>query len=214
MSMYFNVSDIEIRGFYAGDAMREVADGLKRDTLKTIEIVNSDMVINNGDNEEWAKTIFEMDAVVPGDLGLLNMSGVTDKKFEKEVSSSVFIKMFLKYMNNHMKKIFIIAMGEYDLLNAKERLKGYGEDNSIDGMSFDGLTGRSEEEIINVINAVEPDCILSVLPSPKQEQFIKSNKPYINAGIWLGCGEVFLNSQGGNVKRSLLRIFKKDKNKL
>ena len=81
-------------------------------------------------------------------------------------------------------------------------------------MSVSELTGRSEEEIINEINSLEPDCILSVLPSPKQEEFIKDNKSYINARVWMGCGEVFGVVSSKSRKRNLLNFFKKDKNNM
>ena len=214
MSIYFNVSGIDIKVFSSGVAMREVVDGLNGDTLKTIEILDSDMLDSNHDNEEWMDIIGRMDAVIPGNLKLLNMASVTDKRIIKEVTTSAFIKVFLKYMNKHNKKIFIIAPDQELLQNAKEKASGFCDESQIGGMSVSELTGRSEEEIINEINSLEPDCILSVLPSPKQEEFIKDNKSYINARVWMGCGEVFGIVSGKSRKRKLLNFFKKDKNNM
>ena len=214
MNIYCNVSDIDIKVFCANEAMREVVEGLKGDTLKKIEILDSYMFNGNHEDEEWLSTIESMDVIVPGDLKFLNMASVTDKRMIKEVTISAFIKMFLKYMNKHRKKIFIIALNEETLNNAKEKATEFCDDSIIEGMSVSELTGRSEEEIINEINALEPDCILSVLPSPKQEKFIKDNKAYINARIWLGCGEVFEIISGKNKKLNLLKFFKKDKNNM
>ena len=214
MSIYFNVSDMEFNGCYANDSMKEVVAGLNSDTLKTIEIVDYSMVDNNHDNEEWVNTINDMDVIVPGDIKLLNMAGVEDGLMTREVEISAFMRMFLKYMGKYEKKIFIIALNQEELDFAKERVSEYIDEDKVEGMSVDELTGRSEFEIINEINALEPDCILSVLPSPKQEEFIRSNKAYINAGIWLGCGYVFGSVNTSSIKRNLLSFFKKDKNNM
>ena len=214
MSVYFNVSGREIKVFSANEAMRVVVEGLSADTFKTIEIVDSDMVNYNHDNEQWLDIVESMDVIIPGNVKLLNMAGVSDKRLIKEVSISAFIKIFLKYMSKNNKKIFLIALNPEELLDAKNKVSKYYEISSVEGMSVSELTGRSEEEIINEINALEPDCILSVLPSPKQEEFISHNRTFINARIWLGCGEVFNTFSGSNVKRNLLKLFKKDKNNM
>lgn len=214
MSINFKVSDIAIKAFYANEAMREVVEGLNGDILKKIEIVDNDMIDSNHGNEEWANIISEMDVIIPGNLKLLNMAGIEDKRMIKEVAISAFIKMFLKYMSKHNKKIFIIAISPEVLNSTKTKVSEYFEEDTVEGMSVSELTGRSEEEIINEINALEPDCILSVLPSPKQEEFINKNKSYINSRIWLGCGEVFDIISGKNKRRNLLKFFKKDKNNM
>ena len=214
MSTYFNVSGRDIKVFSANEAMRIVVEGLSADTFKTIEIVDSDMVNSNQDNEQWLDIVESMDVIVTGNMKLLNMTGVSDKRLMKDVSMSAFIKMFLKYMSRHNKKIFLIALNPDELKDARDKFSKYYEISDVEGMSVSELTGRSEEEIINEINALEPDCILSVLPSPKQEEFISHNRAFINARIWLGCGEVFNSFSGSNVKRNLLKLFKKDKNNM
>ena len=51
--------------------------------------------------------------------------------------------------------------------------------------------GERIQNVINAINGTETDCILSVLSSPFQEQFIQRNKALLNARVWLGCGTAF-----------------------
>ena len=214
MSILFNVSGVDLECFYAAEAMKEVVKGLDGDTLKTIEILDFNTMINNHDDEEWLNIINDMDVIVPGNLKLLSASNVNDKKILKEVAVSAFIKMFLKYICKHGQKVFIIALSQDDLEKTIESIKEKCEHINLKGMSVSELTGRSEDEIINEINATDPDCIISVLPSPKQEKFIRDNRSYINARVWLGCGEVFKSMSGRHRKRNLLSFFKKDKNNM
>ncbi len=40
--------------------------------------------------------------------------------------------------------------------------------------------------IVNAVNGSEADCILSVLPSPAQEDFIEQNRALIDTRVWIG----------------------------
>ncbi len=46
------------------------------------------------------------------------------------------------------------------------------------------------EAVINDMNATTPDVIISVLPSPMQEQFLYEHRDKMNANIWYGIGGV------------------------
>ena len=67
-----------------------------------------------------------------------------------------------------------------------------------------------EESIINEINSVEPDCILSVLPYPAQESFISDAKALLNARVWIGFGlSLIQENQKKRPVRKLRRFFLK-----
>ena len=61
--------------------------------------------------------------------------------------------------------------------------------------------------IVNKINGAEIDCIISVLPSPLQEDFIGENKPVLDARIWMGLGEGMKSSWQKNNKKTRLQNF-------
>ena len=46
-----------------------------------------------------------------------------------------------------------------------------------------------DDMILNCINGVEAECVISVLPSPLQEAFVVRNKILLNARLWLGLGK-------------------------
>lgn len=50
--------------------------------------------------------------------------------------------------------------------------------------------------MVNEINALTPDMILSVLPSPDQEHFLMENCEKLSAGLWYGIGSWDLQSAG------------------
>ena len=209
MSGIFNLKDREISLFTANEAMRVVLDGLDNDVFKIIDIVSGNMIDDCQDDKKWIEYIEKMDAVVPGDVKFLEKAGIYDKKIVKETSAKIFVKMLLRYMTKNNKKVFIISVNHENLLKVKDRLKGYGRGLVIEGMSVAELTGRSEDVIINEINAMDPDCIISVMPSPKQEEFISYNRAFINGRVWIGCGCI-LSEENPQPKRKKLFNFLKN----
>ena len=64
--------------------------------------------------------------------------------------------------------------------------------------------------IVNAVNGSEADCILSVLPSPAQEDFIEQNRALIDTRVWIGCGTVLMRSfddrkMTSRIKRMLVK---------
>ena len=51
--------------------------------------------------------------------------------------------------------------------------------------------GVYDDLILNMVNGAEADCILSTLPSPRQEEFIIKNKSLLDVKLWLGLGNSF-----------------------
>ena len=66
--------------------------------------------------------------------------------------------------------------------------------------------GASDDMILNLVNGVEADCIISTLSSPMQEQFVIRNKFLLNARLWLGLGNSFYKMKE---KESVLGKIKK-----
>ena len=208
MSIKRSLSGRELEVLTVNEAMRVMLEGLEEDTFKTIDMLSGQMLEECKDIDGWLDIIENMDAIVPGDVKLLDKTGILDKKLNKEASGRLFIKMFLRYMNKNRKKVFVISREEDVLVSTMKRLKTYGSGMKVDGMSFNELTGRSEDEIINEINAMDADCILSVLPSPFQEKFLSEKKAYINGRIWLGCGCIITEENPGTKRKRLLEFLK------
>ena len=47
-----------------------------------------------------------------------------------------------------------------------------------------------DEQIVNTVNTIAPDIILSILPSPLQEEWIVENSSKVNAKLYVGMGNV------------------------
>ena len=209
MKEKINIFDVEIDGFTAKAAMQAAVQYMQSESINTIEIVTLDMLMQEKDNPAWKEDTKAMDMVLPGEKEILEAAEVQDRYLLKDVANKVFLKMFLRYLQKNRKKIFLMVQSEQEMTSLKEAVETYNRGITVAGYGALDVDGKSEEDVINNINGAEIDCILSVLPSPQQEDFIVRNAALLNARVWLGCGRAleqsFSEKSGEGVRRFFLK---------
>lgn len=209
MKKKINIFDVEIDGFTAKAAMQAAVEYMQSESINTVEIVTLDMLMQGQDSPEWIEKTKEIDLVLPGEKEILEAAEVEDRNLLKDVTNELFLKMFIRFLQRNHKKIFLIAGSGQELESLKPALEKYNRGIAIVGQGILDPEGKAEEEIINEVNGVETDCILSILPSPQQEEFIVKNSALLNARMWLGCGKTLSRMYGERSGSGVRRFFLK-----
>lgn len=208
MKKKITIFDVEIDGFAAKAAMQAAMSYMESESINTIEIVTLDMLMKGKDNPVWKENTKALDMLLPGEKEILEAAKVEDRSLLKDVDDQIFLKMFLKYLQRNRKRVFLIAQSQSELCQLKEAMATYNRGIRIEGCGFLDADGTSEEDIINDVNGAEIDCVLSVLPSPGQEDFIARNRALLNARLWMGCGMALgqrYNEKSGSVRRFFVK---------
>lgn len=209
MKKKMNIFDVEIDSLTAKEAMQAAVQYLQSGSVKTIEFVTLDMLMNGQDSPKWKENTKEIDILLPGEREILEAAHVKDRGLLKDVSNRVFLKMFLRYLKKNRKKLFLLAASEQELDALEGAMGEYSHGIIIAGREILSEDGKSEENIINDINGAEIDCIFSVLPSPQQEDFVVRNSALLNARVWLGCSqsltEAYLEKNASGVRRFFIK---------
>ncbi len=117
-------------------------------------------------------------------------------------------RMFIRFLQRNHKRFPDIA-GSGRAGETPEPARKINRGIVIVGQGILDPEGEAEEEIINEVNGVETDCILSILPSPQQEEFIVKNSALLNARMWLGCGKTLSRMYGERSGSGVRRFFLK-----
>lgn len=209
MEKKINIFDVEIDGFTAKAAMQAAVRYMQSEPINTIEIVTLDMLMQGQGSPEWIEKTKEIDLVLPGESEILEAAENVDKNLLRDVTNEMFLKMFLRYLQRNHMKVFLISGSDEELVNLKAALERYSKGIVIVGEGVLDPENKAVEEIINEVNGVETDCILSILPSPQQEEFIVRNSALLNARMWLGCGKTLTRLYGKRSEGGLYRFFLK-----
>lgn len=217
MENKIDIFGIEIDALTAKDTLKKIVQFMNSETVSTVEIVTLELLVQGQDNPDWKEKMRGMDLVLPGECDILETSkksagfskaDAADRQhLTRELEKKVFLRMFLKYLQRTRKTVFLLAGQEAELLFLQERLRPYAKGLLFAGHAILPEDGERKESVINEINGVEPDCIISVLPYPEQEKFISDAKALLNARVWVGCSLALLQEEQKKRPSGRLRRF-------
>ena len=195
MENKISVFGIGIDSRPAKESLKAAIELMDGEGLSTIEILTMDMLLKERDNAEIKEILAKMDLVLPESEAMLKMAENPEVKHAAEtVEKRGFLQMYLKYLQKYKKRVFLLAEDDRQCEQVSELLK-----KEYRGILLTGSgvlpEGGEEESVINEINGLEIDCILSVLSSPHQELFAENARNMLSAKMWLGLSRMLRKKQ-------------------
>lgn len=189
MNNKINVLELELHNDTAKEAMQKVMDYMRTDPLNIVEFISSDSLLLSKDDEVLRDNIAQSDLVLTVEKSFLELAGVTDRRRLQEAENGLLLKMMLHYFHKNRSRVFLLVESEEDRTRLKDYFEGYYSGIDIVGTEIVSKDSSMDDMILNCINGVEAECVISVLPSPLQEAFVVRNKILLNARLWLGLGK-------------------------
>ena len=219
MNEKIQISDLTIDNYTAKDAMQHVLEYMNTESLNVVQMITFETLERLADDEELQKQVSEFDITFAGDKAILEAAGIQDARRLHDAEPLLFVKLVLRFLHKNQMRVFLLAQDEEDLQGMYEYLAEEYAGIQIVGRANIEEHGISDDMILNMVNSVEADSILSVLPSPIQERFVIRNKQLLHAKIWIGLGNWFHkmkqeHSVFGKIKKSIAKwILKKEMKK-
>ena len=201
MEEKINVFDIELNLLTAKKAMRQVMRYMGGESVSTIELIPMEVLLKGQDDAEWKQALQSVDLLLPSEREILESAEVTDQNAIQDLENNTFVRLFFRYLVKNKKKVFLLTEDEKASKLLKEQIETYRKGIQFVGEAVISAQSGSKEAVINMINGVEPDCILSGLSYPWQEKLIAESKALLNARVWFGC-TFLLNQQKKEEKAS------------
>lgn len=169
------------------ESMLLVDEYINNDYLNTINMIFADTLIKASEDPEFQEYVEESDMNIIGDKTILEAIGHKDAQRIKEVEEDVFLAQFMKHILRNRKSVFILCEDQGSAEEISGHLLSRYEELEIAGKHA-VENHLDDDSIVNEVNSVSPDIILSFLESPFQEKFIANNKTKLSAKVWLGLG--------------------------
>lgn len=210
MEKKMNVLGIQVDDYTAKEAMRQAIDYIETEAMNVIELLTTDILVKSSVEEGVKQNIEEADMVLIGDRAILEAAGIEEPKRLAEAEQDVFLRMFLRYLDKNRKRIYLMADSEEELEAFEHFLKeNYPQAKLLGGSVVPG-SAEADDMIVNEINGLEIDCILSELNMSEQEAFIARNRIIVNANVWLRLGkQMRLAGKESGLKLSVRNFFQK-----
>ena len=209
MNNKINVLELELHNDTAKEAMQKVMEYMKTEPLNIVEFISSDSLLLSKDDEALRDNISQADLVLTIEKSFLELAGVTDRRRIQEAENGLLLKMILRYFHKNQSKVFLLAGSEEDRIRLAEYFEQYYPGIRLVGMELVSSDRSMDDMILNSINGVEAECVISVLPSPLQETFVVRNRILLNARVWLGLGKNVKLPMNPQEKKSVRDFFVK-----
>ena len=205
-----NVLGIQLKDYALRESLKLVDGYMKNRALNTIAYISSQILVTADGNAAQKEWIESMDMTVCAETDILNTDGGLSKNRVKEVEEDAFLTEFLKKTAREKRKLFLLAETQEGLQLLQDELIGLQGNLQIVGKEV-VAPEMNIDNLINEINDLVPDIILSRLPSPRQECLMYENKKKINAAVWLALleGNVARTRRQNAWKRVMRYIYKK-----
>ena len=186
MKEIFSVLGVGLKYIPQENASLLIEEYLNNDMLNTMCVVTRDMLLYAGDHPEYRRSLEEMDIHVMGDKDIFTAAGITEEYLLKRADDQEIWNLFISTVAREKKTCFLLAQTE----DALEELKG-NLVNKCPELRFVGTYAADKaegepENIVNEINSLLPDVIISAMAQPEQELFIYEQHKKLGAGVWFG----------------------------
>lgn len=185
-----DILGIQLDNYTVREAIMQVEAYLSNNMLNTIECISMRMLIESENDPVVREVISSLDLAVIGEKEIIQAAGVATMQRLQETEENDFTFELFKRAERNKKSLFLLGETEEKLEHIKEELQMEFPRLLIAGeYAVENCVGDLEA-VINDMNAMTPDIIVSVLPTPMQEHFFLEHKDKMNASIWYGMGDL------------------------
>ena len=145
--------------------------------------------VSNSESRQIRECVEQADLVVVEDPEILSVAGINSSQRIHEAEDHLFFTELLKRLQRGQQQIYLVASKDAALEKIKEILADRYEKLNIVGQYSIEDYPDDLDRMTNEINSAAPDVIISVMPTPEQEQFLVDNRSKLMAKMWYGLGE-------------------------
>lgn len=179
---------IELDNYTVREMIMNVEKKMSDHGFHTIEEVNMDTLMMSESDESIRKALDIAEHTVISENGILEVVGAGSYQRRHEIEHHDFFFEMMKRIERNHQTLFIIGNTSEHVKSMAEFLTERFPKCEIIGAEALEECSDTSDAMVNEINALTPDVILSVLPSPVQEHFLVENHEKLSAGLWYGVG--------------------------
>lgn len=181
----FDVLGINLKVHTIREALALTNVYLSNDFLNTVNILTIDKLVKAVDDEQYKVLLEQSDLNIMGQNEILSYLDDINNVKLKNFDNTEYLNEFFKRCEKMKKVVYLLCEKEHDIqINATYLADNYENVEICGSYALENLEGDFDI-ILNHINVFCPDVVLTILPSPEQEQMIFDNKQKINAKLWL-----------------------------
>ena len=153
--------------------------------LNTIFYVSSQVLVDAGESPQQREWLESMDLILYGEPTVLDVLGENSRERKREIKEDAFLHEYVKKVARGKQSVYLILDSEEKADALDHYLHElHGNVNVVGKYVWTG-GDLAAEDLVNELNDVSPDVIISKLPNVEQQKLICENRRMVNASVWI-----------------------------
>ena len=205
------VAGIKLNSYTALENLTQIGNNLDNRIFTTVENIYMRTLLLAKEDDKVKDVIEALDVTVIAENGVLDAVGENTTLRRKEIERREFFFHLMRILERNKYSVFVLGETGSEVVQTCEYIaEEFPRLNVLGTIALEECEG-TDEGIINNINMLAPDVILSVLPSPKQEHFLADHRAMLSTRLWYGIGSGKILGQKHSLKYMLLKKLRKYK---
>lgn len=205
MNKKINVAGIELDNYNVRESMMQIQNHLDTPALYIVEEVTMNTILAAQKDQKVREALEQVMHTIIAEPGILEAVGEKNVHRRYEAEHHGFFYALMKQLESENRKIFLIGEEENEVERIYKLLLEEFPDCQVSDAAALGNYSGTMDKIVNEINALDVDVVVSILPSPKQEYFLLENKEMLSVRLWYGVDAGSLLKQHNKLGHFLRR---------
>lgn len=182
------VAGIKLYNYNTIENLTLIVKNLEANVFTSIEEIHMKTILLAKEDETVKEAIESADVMVIAETGILDAVGQSTILRRAEIERREFFFHLMKILERNGYTVYVLGEQEQEVEEACRYITDEFPRMNLVGQKVLHEDAGEEHDVINDINMVAPDVIISVLPSPMQEKFLKKHRSMLLTKIWYGIG--------------------------
>ena len=197
--MRINIMGVDFDSLTLSEAVDLAQEMIAQRRAAYVVTPNPEIVMTCWENPDAMEAVQNADLVLPDGVGVIYGAKILGTPLKGKLPGIDFAAELMRRLAKSGGRVYLLGAKPGIAEQAGERMKAQFPGLVICG-THDGYF-KSDEPIIEEINALQPDLLLVCLGAPKQELWMNRNRPVLKVGLMAGLGGS-LDVFAGTVKRA------------
>lgn len=205
------VAGIKLNSYTALENLTQIGKRLDNNVFTTVQEIYMNTLLLAKEDDAVKEIVEALDVTVIAENGVWDAVGANTSLRRREIEKREFFFQLMRILERNKYSVFVLGEVNQEVAQTCEYIaEEFPRLNVVGAKALEECVG-AEEGIINDINMLAPDVIISVLPSPVQEHFLADHKAMMSARLWYGIGSGKIAGQKHSLKIMLLKKLRKYK---
>jgi N-acetylglucosaminyldiphosphoundecaprenol N-acetyl-beta-D-mannosaminyltransferase len=190
MMRKIEIAGLQFDNYSVDDTMRMLDKASAERAFFSIAEVDADMILRAGSDETMREAFGRLNHTILADEVILKAAGQYSAQRQHEITERRFYQELMRKLE--LDQVPVCLLGDTEMHTAAGRdliLQQFPDMNIADMEILEQYTGELDK-MINEINAKTQNVVISLLPSPAQEEIFLECREKLSAGLWYGMGAI------------------------